>query len=68
MLNRVLFLILLKITNGRLISSHGWRSQVAVKESFQHDVLLTDDPKLLGSCLCKYVGILLLVTSGCLIV
>ena len=33
-----------------------WRSQVAVEESFPHDVLLTDDPKLLCSCLRKYVS------------
>ena len=29
--------------------------QVAVEESFPDDVLLADDPKLLRSCLCKYV-------------
>ena len=33
-----------------------WRSQVAVEESFPRDVLLTDDPKLLCSCLRKYVS------------
>ena len=33
-----------------------WRSQVAVKEFFPHDVLLIDDPKLPCSCLCKYVN------------
>ena len=33
-----------------------WKSQVAVEESFPHDVLLTDDPKLLCSCLLKYVS------------
>ena len=32
-----------------------WRSQVAVKESFPHNVLLTDDSEVLCSCLCKYV-------------
>ena len=33
-----------------------WRAQVAVEESFPHNVLLTDDPKLLCSCLCTYVS------------
>ena len=33
-----------------------WRSQVAVEESFPNDVLLTDDPKLLSSCLRKYAS------------
>ena len=48
--------ILLVVTNRRLIiSSHGRRSQVAGEESFPDEVLLTDDPKLLCSCLCKYV-------------
>ena len=33
-----------------------WRSQVAVEKSFLDDVLLSDDPKLLYSCLYyKYV-------------
>ena len=32
-----------------------WRSQVAFEECFPHDVLLTD-PKLLCSCLRKYVS------------
>ena len=29
-----------------------WRSLVAVEESFPDDVLSSDDPKLLRSCLC----------------
>ena len=33
-----------------------WRSQVAVEDSFPHNVLLTDDPELLSYCLRKYVG------------
>ena len=33
-----------------------WRSQVAVEGSFPDDILLTDNPKLHCSCLCKYVS------------
>ena len=33
-----------------------WRSQTAVKETSPHDVVLTDDPKLLCSCLRQYVS------------
>ena len=36
--------------------------------NFPHDVLLTDDPKLLCFCLRKYVSILLVVSNGRLII
>ena len=39
-----------------LNSFESWRSQVAVEESFPYDVLLTDNSKLLCSCLRKYVS------------
>ena len=47
--------------NKWALNFESWRSQVAVEESFPHDVLLTDDPKLLCSCLRKYVS----NTAGC---
>ena len=60
--------ILLVITNGRLIVySNRDLMQVVVEESFPHHVLLTDDPKLVCSCLLKYdsnMCILLVVTNG----
>ena len=39
-----------------LSNFESWWSKVAVEDSFPHDVLLTDDPKLLCSCLRKYVS------------
>ena len=38
-----------------LSNFESWRSQVAVEDSFPQDVLLTDDPKLVCSCLRKYM-------------
>ena len=42
--------------NEWALNFKSWRCQVAVEESFPCDVLLTDDPKLLCSCLCTYVS------------
>ena len=39
-----------------LSSFESWRSQVAVGDSLPHKVLLTDDPKLLCSCVREYVS------------
>ena len=43
--------------NEWVLNFESWSSHVTVKESFPHDVLLTDDPKLLCSCLRNYVSI-----------
>ena len=42
--------------NEWVLNFESWRSQEAGEKSFPHDVLLTDDPKLLRSCLRKYVS------------
>ena len=56
--------------NEWALNFESWRSQVAVEESFPHDVLLTDDPKLLCSCLRKYMYVsnMLVAKNGCLII
>ena len=54
--------------NEWALNFESWRSQVAVEESFPHNVLLTDDPKLLCSCLRKYVSNMLVAKNGCLII
>ena len=41
--------------NERVLNFESWRSEVAVEESFPHNVLLTDDPKLICSCVRMYV-------------
>ena len=45
-----------------------WMSQVAVEDSFPHDVLLTDDPKLLCLVFVSMLVILLVVTNGHLMI
>ena len=42
--------------NEWALNFESWKFQVAVGESFPPDVLLTDDPKLLCSCLRRYVS------------
>ena len=39
-----------------VLNFESWKSQVAVEEYFPRNVLLTDDPILLCSFLCKYVS------------
>ena len=45
------------LCNEWVLNFESWRSQVAVKESFPHDVSLTDDPKQLCYCFRKYVTV-----------
>ena len=45
-----------------------WRSEVAVKESFPHNVLLTDNPNYFVLAFASLLVILLIATNGCLIV
>ena len=54
--------------NKWALKFESWRSQVAVEESFPHNVLLTDDPNLLYSAFKNMLVILLIVTNGRLII